>query len=293
MVVSDDYVTTDSGTGLVHQAPAFGEDDYRVLRAHDVEAFVCPVSLAGTFTDEVADFSGLHVKDADKEIIKSLKDAGLLYRQDVIQHSYPYCYRSDTPLIYRAIPSWYVNVTSIRDKLLAANEKIAWVPEHIKEGRFGHWLEGAIDWSVSRNRVWGTPLPIWKNDETGNAICMGSIEELAQYTGVRVEDLHREHVDPLEFTLAGEVGTYRRISEVLDCWFESGSMPYAQLHYPFENEDVFAAGFPAEFIAEGLDQTRGWFYTLTVLAAAIFDKPAFRNVIVNGMVMAEDGKKNV
>ena len=291
VVVSDDYVTTDSGTGLVHQAPAFGEDDYRVLRAHDVEAFVCPVSLAGTFTDEVADFSGLHVKDADKEIIKSLKDAGLLYRQDVIQHSYPYCYRSDTPLIYRAIPSWYVNVTSIRDKLLAANEKIAWVPEHIKEGRFGHWLEGAIDWSVSRNRVWGTPLPIWKNDETGNAICMGSIEELAQYTGVRVEDLHREHVDPLEFTLAGEVGTYRRISEVLDCWFESGSMPYAQLHYPFENEDVFAAGFPAEFIAEGLDQTRGWFYTLTVLAAAIFDKPAFRNVIVNGMVMAEDGKK--
>ena len=291
VVVADDYVTVDEGTGLVHQAPAFGEDDQRILEAAGIAAFVCPVTMQGHFTDEVTDFSGLHVKEADREIIRYLKDTGALYRQDVIQHSYPYCYRSDTPLIYRAVPSWYVRVTGIVDRLLAANAQIRWVPEHIKEGRFGNWLAGAIDWAISRNRVWGTPLPIWINDVTGSRVCIGSIDELEERTGVRVTDLHREHVDPLTFEVEGEEGVYRRIPEVLDCWFESGSMPYAQLHYPFENADVFAAGFPAEFIAEGLDQTRGWFYTLTVLAAALYDKPAFRNVIVNGMVMAKDGKK--
>ncbi len=291
VVVADDYVTAQEGTGLVHQAPAFGEDDQRVLKEAGIAAFVCPVTMAGRFTDQVKDFAGQHVKTADRAIVAHLKAAGALYRQEVIQHAYPYCYRSDTPLIYRAVPSWYVRVTSFVDRLLACNQQVRWVPEHIKEGRFGNWLAGAMDWAVSRNRVWGTPIPVWINDLTGRQHCVGSIDELHGLTGVRLKDLHREHVDALTFTKEGEDGVYRRIPEVLDCWFESGAMPYAQLHYPFENQEVFQAGFPAEFIAEGLDQTRGWFYTLAVLAAALHDKPAFRNVIVNGMVMAEDGKK--
>jgi isoleucyl-tRNA synthetase len=289
-VYADDFVTTEDGTGLVHMAPAFGEDDHRIMIQAGVEA-ICPIDDQGCFTAEVPDFEGQSVKAADALIIQALKKTGHVWAHSTVVHSYPHCPRSDTPLIYRTIPSWYIRVTALKDRLLAANEQIHWQPAHVKTGRFGHWLSDVKDWAVSRNRVWGTPVPLWINDQTGQVCCIGSRAELAELTGIEVTDLHREHVDALTFERSGEAGVYRRVPEVLDCWFESGAMPYAQSHYPFEASQKFEAGFPAQFIAEGLDQTRGWFYTLTVLAVALFDQPAFKNVIVSGIVMAADGKK--
>jgi len=294
-VLSDNYVTSDSGTGIVHQAPAFGEDDMRVCLKFGViekgESVPCPVDDDGRFTEDVKDFFGMHVKEGDKPIIAHLKEKKRLIKSGAIKHSYPFCWRSDTPLIYKAVPSWFVKVESIKDRLLNSNSQTEWVPSFVKDKRFNNWLEGARDWAISRNRFWGTPLPIWHSEDWEEIVCIGSIEELFELSGVRITDLHKENVDHI--TIPSKMGKepLKRVDEVFDCWFESGSMPYAQCHYPFENKERFEKTFPADFIAEGLDQTRGWFYTLTVISTALFDKPAFKNVIVNGLVLAADGKK--
>jgi len=290
-VVLDDYVSTEDGTGVVHQSPAHGEDDYRIGQANNLP-LVDPVDNQGNFTDEAPLFAGKNIKEADKDIIQNLKERGLLVKHDTLSHSYPFCDRSDTPLIYKAISAWYVRVEDMRERMLAHNNTIHWVPEHIKEGRFGNWLANARDWNISRNRYWGNPLPIWRCDKTGELECLGSSKELEEKTGQKVPDLHKHFVDQLTWPSPfAEGGTMRRVPEVLDCWFESGSMPYAQLNYPFKNKELFEQSFPADFIGEGLDQTRGWFYTLLVLSTALFDKAPFKNVIVNGMILAADGKK--
>lgn len=286
-VILDQNVSLDEGTGLVHSAPAFGEVDFYACQKAGI-APVCPVDNNGKFTAEIPEHQGLFVKDADKDIIKRLKDKGLVFHHGMLRHRYPFCWRSDTPLIYKAVTTWFVAVEKIKEKLLKANQQIHWTPGYLKDGRFGKWLEGARDWAISRNRYWGTPIPIFKSED-GDLHVVGSIEELEKLTGKKIDDLHRHFIDDLSFQLNGK--TYRRIPEVFDCWFESGSMPYAQNHYPFEKQEQFDAQFPADFIAEGIDQTRGWFYTLTVLAAALFDKPAFKNVIVNGIILAKDGSK--
>ncbi len=288
-VFTADFVSTEDGTGIVHTAPGFGEDDNKVFKGSGVPT-VCPVDNECKFTAEVPDYAGRFVKDCDKDIMERLKTEGKLVKRDQILHAYPHCWRCSSPLIYRAVGSWFVGVESIRDKLLKANYQITWQPEHIKNGRFGKWLEGARDWAISRNRYWGNPIPVWKCPDCGKTICVGSRRELEELSGTYPEDLHKHFVDKI--TIPCECGgTMSRIPEVLDCWFESGSMPYAQNHYPFENKEYFEAHFPADFISEGLDQTRGWFYSLTVLAAALFDRPAFKNCVVNGLVLASDGKK--
>lgn len=292
-VVSADFVTTEDGTGVVHLAPAFGTDDYEVFKKENVP-FIQHVKMDGTFIDKVTDFAGMHVKPAgdhmatDVEIVKWLAHNGKLFSKKKYEHSYPHCWRCDTPLINYATSSWFVNVTKIKAKALKQAEKIKWSPEHIKEGRFGKWLEGARDWSISRQRFWATVIPVWQSED-GDSICVGSIQELEELSGVKVDDLHKHIVDTITFEKNGK--TYTRVPDVLDTWFDSGSMPYAEVHYPFEHKEKFEASFPAEFIAEGQDQTRAWFYYLHVLAVALFEKPAYKNVIVNGIVLAEDGKK--
>ena len=287
-VIGSDHVTTADGTGLVHMAPDFGEDDYNACVAAGISVLQS-VDDEGNFDARVLDFAGRNIKEADPDIIQHIKQAGRLLRH-TIQHSYPFCWRSGTPLIYRAVPARFIKVEQLKDRMVEHNRKIHWVPDAVGHKRFDNWLQNARDWNVSRNRFWGTPIPIWRCEDCGTERCIGSVQELADATGESITDLHPHKIDHLEIPCECG-GTSRRIADVFDCWFESGSMPYAQDHYPFANKESFETNFPAQFIAEGLDQTRGWFYTLLVLSTALFDRPPFENVIVNGMVLAEDGSK--
>jgi len=295
-IQSANFVTTEDGTGVVHIAPAFGEEDMTLGLEKNLP-FIQHVGMDGRFKEEVKDFAGLDVKpretptSTDEKVIDFLKKKNLIFEVESYTHSYPYCWRCDSPLLNYATSSLFVNVTALKSQLLKNAEFINWVPAHIKEGRFGKWLEGARDWAISRQRYWGSVIPLWICDQCGEKKVIGSVKELEDLTGAKITDLHKHFIDKLQFKCEKCGGTMKRIPDVLDCWFESGSMPYAQLHYPFENKEKFEKNFPAEFIAEGVDQTRAWFYYLHVLATALKDKPAFKNVVVNGIVLAEDGKK--
>ena len=294
-VLAGDFVTTEDGTGVVHIAPGFGEDDQRLCAEAGIE-LVVPVDSRGRFTTEVSDFAGLQVFEANPLIIKKLKEQGVVLRHETYDHSYPHCWRTGTPLIYRAVSSWFVNVTAIKERMVALNQQITWVPDHIRDGSFGKWLENARDWTISRNRFWGSPIPVWRSDnpEFPRIDVYGSIAELERDFGVKVGELHRPVVDDLVRPNPDDPSgksMMRRVPEVLDCWFESGSMPFAQVHYPFENREWFENHYPGDFIVEYIGQTRGWFYTLHVLATALFDRPAFKSCVSHGIVLGDDGQK--
>ena len=294
-ILGADYVTTEDGTGIVHQAPAFGEEDMSVCNAADI-APVIPVDMDGKFTSLTPDYQGQLVFDANKDIIKDLKAAGRVVRHQTIEHSYPHSWRSGEPLIYMALPSWFVNVTEIRDRMVEVNQDIEWMPGHIRDGQFGKWLEGARDWNISRSRYWGSPIPAWISDDENypRVDVYGSLDELEADFGVRPTSLHRPYIDELTRPNPDDPtgkSTMRRVPDVLDVWFDSGSMPFAQVHYPFENKDWFDTHAPADFIVEYIGQTRGWFYLLHVLSTALFDRPAFKKVVAHGIVLGDDGLK--
>jgi isoleucyl-tRNA synthetase len=294
-VLAGEFVTTEDGTGVVHMAPGFGEDDQIACNEVGIPT-VCPMDEHGQYTAEVEDWAGQHVFDANPHIIRYLKDEGVVVRHDSYEHSYPHCWRCNQPLVYRAIGSWFVKVTEFRDRMVELNDQITWVPEHIKDGSFGKWIENARDWAISRNRFWGSPIPVWKSDDPTypRVDVYGSIAELQADFGVTVQDLHRPVIDDLVRPNPDDPtgqSMMRRVPEVLDCWFESGSMPFAQVHYPFENADWFEHHYPGDFIVEYIGQTRGWFYTMHVLATALFDRPAFSSCVSHGIVLGDDGRK--
>lgn len=288
-VLAADFVSADDGTGIVHTAIAFGEDDFRLGAENDLEV-INPVRPDGTYDERIGPYAGRWVKEADDDLIADLEARGRLLRAERLLHAYPHCWRCGTPLLYYAKPSWYVRTSELRDRLLAANETVDWHPEHIKHGRFGRWLENNVDWAISRERYWGTPLPIWRN-EAGETVCIGSFAQLEALSGVRIEDPHRPYVDEVEIPSPTGGEPLRRVPEVIDVWFDSGSMPFAQWHAPFENQDVFEAQFPADYICEAIDQTRGWFYSLIAISTLLFDRSSYETVLCLGHINDPDGRK--
>ncbi|MCW2677447.1 MAG: ileS, partial [Modestobacter sp.] len=292
-VVLADYVTTEDGTGLVHQSPAFGADDFAVCRSYGLPV-VNPIDATGHFLPDVPLVGGHFFKAADPTLVQDLQDRGVLWREQRYEHSYPHCWRCHTPLMYYAQPSWYIRTSEIKDQLLAENAKTSWHPENVQWGRYGDWLHNNVDWALSRDRYWGTPLPIWRNDaDPGKLVVVASLAELSELTGRDLSDLdpHRPFIDEVTFTVPGEEGTYRRVRQVIDAWYDSGSMPFAQWGAPHRNQAEFEAAYPAQFIAEAIDQTRGWFYTLMAVGTLVFGRSSYENVLCLGHILADDGRK--